>query len=428
MKVNVFWFRRDLRLDDNRGLSEALQTGLPVLPLFIFDTEIIEPLPNDDPRITFIYGTLQQINAELKKHESSLFCVKGTAIESFTRLVSEFEINTVYTNKDYEPQAIERDKVIADLLATHGINFKAYKDQVIFEEQEVVKDDGTPYTVYTPFMRKWRARLSITDWNNVLKPDFSKFYSAQHAFPTLGSIGFRTSSIKVKDVTLDGLESYSETRDLPAVQGTSLVGPHLRFGTLSVRQLLKEAFERSETYVNELVWREFFMQILFNFPHVVNRSFKAKYDAIRWLNDEEHFKRWCEGRTGYPIVDAGMRELNATGYMHNRVRMITASFLVKHLLIDWRWGEAYFAEKLLDYELSSNNGNWQWVAGCGCDAAPYFRIFNPWEQQKKFDQKFDYILRWVPEFSTHRYPSPIIDHQIARKRALEAYSSAFNDN
>lgn len=426
MKVNVFWFRRDLRLVDNTGLMEALNEELPVLPLFIFDTTILNDLPENDARLSFIYDTLSEMNADLQKFQSGIHCRHGKVEQAFEEILADYEVNAVYANKDYEPQAIFRDQKIRNQLAQKGVSLHLFKDQVIFEESEVVKADGKPYLVYTPYMRKWRARLESEGWkfqktelaDNFIKQDFS--------LPNRAALGFKEASIKVKPFTLADIESYVDTRNIPSLESTSYLGPHLRFGTISIREILNEALKRSEIFVNELIWREFFMQILFHFPHAADRSFKAKYDKIKWLNNEDDFKRWCNGETGYPIVDAGMRELNETGYMHNRVRMITASFLCKHLLIDWRWGEAYFAEKLLDYELSSNNGNWQWVAGSGCDAAPYFRIFNPWEQQKKFDSNYLYIKKWVLEYDSNDYPEPMIDHPFARKRALEVFANGLN--
>ena len=422
MKVNVFWFRRDLRLNDNVGLHYALAEGLPVLPVFIFDKDIIGGLPEDDARVSFIHQTLSSMHSDLAKMASGVLCIHKSAGEAFDQLLGEYEINAVYANKDYEPAALDRDKKIQEELEQHGVSLKLFKDQVIFEEKEVLKQDGEPYTVYTPYMRKWRQRLKEENWQYEELPARGQFLNHQGHLPDLSELGFRESTIKVKPYDLSDLQSYSDTRNIPHLDSTSHLGPHLRFGTVSIRQIMDYALKTSETFANELIWREFFMQILFNFPHVVDKSFKAKYEHITWNNNEEDFAKWCQGETGYPIVDAGMRELNETGFMHNRVRMITASFLCKHLLIDWRWGEAYFAEKLLDYELASNNGNWQWVAGCGCDAAPYFRIFNPWEQQKKFDKQKQYIEHWVPEYETEEYPDPMIEHTFARKRALDRYA------
>ena len=422
MKINVFWFRRDLRLEDNVGLHKALAAGLPVLPLFIFDKDILDHLPKDDARLTFIHQTVSAMHKSLAAWDSGMLCLHDGAVKAFAKLLQDYEVETVFANRDYEPAAIERDTEIANLLEKHGAGLQLYKDQVIYEEKEVVKADGKPYTVYTPYMRKWREHLQADNWQYNELPLTGEFLKHQGYLPDLSALGFTASSVKVKPVQFNGLASYEETRNFPALDSTSHLGPHLRFGTVSIRKMLDYGLKTNETFVNELIWREFFMQILFNFPHVVGKSFKAKYEHITWNNNEEEFAKWCQGKTGYPIVDAGMRELNETGYMHNRVRMITASFLVKHLLIDWRWGEAYFAEKLLDYELASNNGNWQWVAGCGCDAAPYFRVFNPWEQQKKFDKEGQYIRRWVPEIDSLEYPEPMVDHPMARQRALDRFA------
>lgn len=425
-KISLFWFRRDLRLNDNHGLHEALNGSFPVLPIFIFDDNIIDELPKDDARLTFIYDTLSSINETLKSHSSGLLCLKGKPIEVWKTLVSQYDIQAVYTNEDYEPYAIQRDQHVASLLDDSNIPFYAFKDQVIFEKDEVVKQDGKPYTVYTPYKNKWLEKFhdgllrnyKVDSWQN-----YSKF---QCDFPTLSDIGFQRSLITVMPYDLSVADDYENTRNFPAISGTSALSPHLRFGTVSVREIVAKVKSNS-IFLSELIWREFFMQILFHFPDVVQHNFKRKYDGIQWRNNEEEFDKWKRGETGYPIVDAGMRELNTTGYMHNRVRMITAGFLCKHLLIDWRWGEAYFAEKLLDYELSANNGNWQWSAGTGCDAAPYFRIFNPIEQIKKFDPDYKYIRKWVTDLDELTYPLPIVEHKFARERALKVYKVGLGD-
>lgn len=425
MKINLFWFRRDLRLIDNKGLCQALNSGLKVLPVFIFDTNIIDELPDDDPRVNFIYETLLSINNELGKSGSSILILKGDPVNVWKYLISSFEINDVYINKDYEPYAIERDNRIASLLAKNMTGFKRFRDQVIFEENDILKSDGKPYTVFTPYKNMWirklNENLSLTDSEKLT--DHSGFYQHVYTFPSRKELGFRESSISVRPYDLSIIPEYHKYRDLPAADRTSYLSPHLRFGTVSIREMVGKAYKQNPVFLNELIWREFFMQILFHFPDVVTDNFKSLYDDITWRNDEKEFKRWCEGETGYPIVDAGMRQLNATGYMHNRVRMITAGFLCKHLLTDWRWGEAYFARKLLDYELSSNNGNWQWAAGTGCDAAPYFRIFNPETQQKKFDPKMEYIIRWIEDRDQPDYPMRIVDHDFARQRAIDTYKA-----
>lgn len=425
-RIVVFWFRRDLRLEDNVGLHQALQSGNKVLPLFIFDEEILDKLPKDDARVSFIYNTLETINKELNSMSSSLLIKQGNPLEVWKTLLEEFSVSHVFCNHDYEPYAIKRDQDVKDFLESQSVSFHSYKDQVIFEKDEVLKTDGTPYTVFTPYKNKWLEHFQLSrDVKDYKIDTFKKeFYQSSFDVPSLRDIGFEKSSIKVKPYDLSVMSNYEKTRNYPAVDGTSNLSPYLRFGLLSTRKLVTKAHQTNPVFLSELIWREFFMQILYHFPHVVTESFRSKYDAIQWRNNKKEFESWCKGETGYPLVDAGMRELNATGYMHNRVRMVVASFLCKHLLIDWRWGEAYFAEKLLDYELSSNNGNWQWAAGTGCDAAPYFRVFNPSEQLKKFDKDFIYTKKWVPNFQELDYFQPIVEHKYARERALKAYKRA----
>ena len=421
-KVNVCWFRRDLRLFDNTAFYYAAKSDYPVLPLFIFDQNIIDELPKDDARISFIYDSLKSINQELNTCGGSIKIVKSTPLEAFNTLLNEYDIQSVYLNKDYEPYAIKRDKEVESFLAKENIAFNTFKDHVVFEQNEITKDDGNPYTVFTPYSKKWKNALA----NIILETfdvDLNKinFVPLKEGFPSIETLGFKKSTIIVPSYSLEQLGSYKNERNLPAKNSTSKLSVHLRFGTVSVRQMVKKAQQIGEDFLNELIWREFFHQVLWHFPYVVNKVFKPKYQLIEWRNNEEEFEKWCTGKTGYPIVDAGMRELNQTGLMHNRVRMITASFLCKHLLIDWRWGEAYFAEKLLDFDLAINNGNWQWVAGTGCDAAPYFRVFNPTTQTQRFDPNLAYIKKWVPEFESLEYPTPIVDHKYARERALKIY-------
>jgi deoxyribodipyrimidine photo-lyase len=421
-KVSFFWFRRDLRLDDNRGLSHALESPFPVIPLFIFDDAILESLPKDDARVSFIYDSLEKINIELNSSGSSLLIKKGKTTEIWKSLTEEFNIQNVFFNKDYEPYAIKRDLFISDLLKQNGIPAFSYKDHVVFEEKEITKSDGLPYTIYTPYKNKWLEKYKM-DGEAIAYTTvglFSNFYKSQFPFPSINQIGFKKSTIVVLPHNLKNISNYHETRDFPALDSTSYLSPHLRFGTVSIRKLVNWAAHKNQVFLSELIWREFFIQILFSFPNVVDRNFKSAYDGIQWINNENDFKRWCSGTTGYPMVDAGMRQLNETGYMHNRVRMVVASFLCKHLLINWQWGEAYFAEKLLDYELASNVGNWQWAAGTGCDAAPYFRVFNPEIQLKKFDEKGIYIRKWIPEFDLG-YNEPMIEHAFARDRAIATY-------
>lgn len=426
--MTIFWFRRDLRLDDNTGLFHALNSNEEVLPIFIFDETILSQLPKDDARITFIHGRLEEIQKQLKGIGKSLAVFHGTPEHVFKKLIAENKITTVFTNHDYEPYARKRDKMLNQLFTENEIGFKTCKDQVLFEKSEVVKDDGNPYVVYTPYSKKWKENFRKTKLVHYPSENLlEKITTHSYSFLSLKNIGFVKSSIEPKpfDISDELIANYEETRNFPAISGTSMLGIYLRFGTLSIRKLINIANKsRNDTFLNELIWREFFMQILWHFPHTVNRSFREKYDAIKWSNEEALFEKWCEGKTGYPFVDAGMRELNATGHMHNRVRMIVASFLCKHLLIDWRWGETYFAQKLLDYEQSSNVGNWQWAAGSGVDAAPYFRIFNPTEQIKKFDNDLKYIKKWVPELETSKYPKPIVDHKEAREKCLRIYKEA----
>lgn len=425
MKINVFWFRRDLRTEDNTALSNALRSGLPVLPVFIADTNITGELPADDSRISFIHQRLSSIDKSLRNSGSSLYVLRGDPVAKWKELISLFDIGSVYINKDYEPYAIDRDNAVEAVLKKQGIVLLRYKDQVILEENEVMKSDGSPYTVFTPYRNQWMKKLEQVrpDLSGNTPAPTSEYFKCSYPFPKLEDIGFRQGSLKVRPYDLQAIPGYHKFRDDPQADMTTHLSPHLRFGTVSIRNLVRTGLEQNMTFLNELIWREFFMQILFHFPNVVTGNFKPAYDDILWRNDENDFQRWCRGETGYPIVDAGMRQLNSTGWMHNRVRMITSGFLCKHLLIDWRWGEAYFARQLLDYELSSNNGNWQWAAGTGCDAAPYFRIFNPETQQKKFDPKEVYIRRWVKDYGKPGYPSKMVAHEFARERALDAYKT-----
>lgn len=428
--INIFWFRRDLRLDDNVGFFNALQSDHPVLPIFIFDKAILDQLPKDDARVSFIYNTLQNMRDTLQaEHQSSIAMYYDNPKDVFKTLMDEYTIDTVFTNHDYEPYATKRDKEIENLLSKNEIKFKTYKDQVIFEKDEVVKKDGDPYVVYTPYMRVWKENFKSYNLEIYYTNSYLNNLVEHTRLPnlSLSDIGFKQSSQKIEDYTVTPtlIQNYEATRNFPAKDATSKLGPHLRFGTVSVRKMIKKAIaENNEIFWQELIWREFFMQILWHFPQTHKEAFKAKYDRIEWRNNETEFKAWCEGKTGYPLVDAGMRQLNQTGFMHNRVRMLVGSFLCKHLLIDWRWGEAYFAEKLHDYDMSSNVGNWQWVAGSGVDASPYFRIFNPTTQIDKFDKQHDYIKQWVPDYQELTYPQPIVDHKEARERCLKVYKEA----
>ena len=427
--VNIFWFRRDLRVDDNHGLFQALNAGLPVVPVFIFDPAILSQFPNpNDARLTFIHQSLVGLDREFRKYNSRLQVYFSSPEVVFGQLSARYSIRGVFANTDYEPTAIARDEKVAEILQAKGIEFRSFKDQIVFHWDEVVKADGSPYTVFTPYSRKWKEKLAdqelpVFESEKLLSN--LKHLSSDY-FPELKEIGYNVQNVNFPDKTFDQLliENYARMRDFPAENGTSRLGIHLRFGTVSIRKLTQFARIHSEVFQNELIWRNFYMDILWHFPHAAEKSFKPTYDFIPWRNNESEFERWCNGQTGYPLVDAGMRELNETGYMHNRVRMVVASFLTKHLLIDWRWGEAYFASRLLDYELASNNGGWQWASGSGCDAAPYFRIFSPDLQTKKFDPQLKYIRKWVPEFETFTYPKPIVDHAMARARAVETYKIA----
>ena len=429
--VNIVWFRRDLRLSDNAALYHALRAGIPVLPIFIFDQNILDQLEDKkDKRVAFIHGAITEMQTQLVRMGSTMQVFYGKPMEIFGKLVEQYTIGAVFTNHDYEPYAMERDTAIASFLSEKSIGFNTFKDQVIFEKSEVTKDDGKPYTVFTPYSRKWKAKLN-TFYLKAYPTEkyFKQFYQqAPVAIPSLTSMGFEAveAVFPSRELNQEIVMKYSQNRDFPALDnGTSKMGVHLRFGTVSIRKVATIAAGLNETYLNELIWRDFYQMILWHFPKVgKGHAFKAEYDKIKWRNNEEEFQKWCEGKTGYPIVDAGMRELNTTGFMHNRVRMIVASFLTKHLLIDWRWGEAYFASKLLDFDLAANNGGWQWAASSGCDAAPYFRVFNPYLQTEKFDKEFKYIKKWVPEFQEFTYPKPIVVHEIARKRVLETYAAA----
>lgn len=423
-KLTIFWFRRDLRLSDNHGLYKALESSENVLPIFIFDVEILSKLENKaDKRVDYIFQVLQILNQHLEKTGKSIKIYYGKPLEIFKELVQDNDIEAVFCNEDYEPSAIKRDLEIKEYLNKNKIDFQSFKDQVHFHKDEILKSDGTPYTIYTPYSKQWLLKYTSDNVENYASEKLLQhFCDVEKQTISLKEIGFEETGYVFESpiINSDLIKSYHETRNFPTVK-TSEMSVHLRFGTISVRKLAAASAKLNQTYLKELIWREFFMQILYHFPKVVHQSFKKKYDHISWLYDDDILKKWQEGKTGYPIVDAGIRQLNETGFMHNRVRMVCASFFTKHLLMDWRIGEAYFAEKLLDYDLSANNGNWQWSAGSGCDSAPYFRIFNPEEQQKKFDPDFKYIKKWVKEYGTSEYPEPIVDHKFARQRALETY-------
>ena len=427
--TNIFWHRRDLRIHDNAGLYKALKSGEIIQPIFIFDTTILSKLPVSDQRVLFIHQELQKLKAKYAELGSDLKVFHGNPRDIIPLIVETYNAKIVYTNRDYEPYALQRDKALFEQLKEVKCELIGAKDHVIFEKNEILKADGLPYTVFTPYSRKWKEQLNEFYLSSYPVEKYSKYLNQTVAepVPSLKNIGFnseQTVEFPSLETPLSTIERYNETRDIPSILGTSRLSIHLRFGTISIRELARIAKAKNETYLNELIWRDFYQMIIFHFPHSARDSFKKQYDQIQWERNEAHFKAWCEGKTGYPLVDAGMRELNATGFMHNRVRMVVASFLTKHLLIDWRLGEAYFADNLSDLELASNTGRWQWAAGCGCDAAPYFRVFNPTSQQEKFDKEFKYIKKWLPEFGTPAYPKPIIDHKFARERVLARYKEA----
>jgi deoxyribodipyrimidine photo-lyase len=430
--VSIFWHRRDLRFHDNAGLYHALKSGFPVQAVFIFDTAILDVLQDrSDARVTFIYDALQRLNKVYQLYGAAIKIYVGRPMEVWPQILRDFKVAAVFTNRDYEPYAQERDKTLYDFLQAHKIPFTGYKDQVIFEKNEVMKDDGKPYTVYTAYSRKWKQKCNSFFLKSYPNEKYASglFPSSNHDFPSLAQIGFQESTIRIASPKIEPqiMANYHETRDIPAIHGTTRLSVHLRFGTISIRELARKAQEQNEKYLNELIWRDFYQMILFHFPHSAKSSFKPAYDRIPWRNNEQEFEAWKNGQTGYPFVDAGMRELLHTGFMHNRVRMIVASFLSKHLLIDWRWGEAWFAEKLLDFDLASNVGGWQWAASSGCDAAPYFRVFNPALQTEKFDPEFAYIRKWVPEFQKPEYVKPIVDHKMARDRVIAVYKKALQE-
>ncbi len=428
--VTLFWFRRDLRLDDNAGLYHALKNHLQVQPLFIFDKDILNQLSSTDARVLFIHQTLEKIKEDLQKKGSDLIVRYGEVEEIFEQLFTEFHVDAVYANHDYEPKAIKRDEKISELCQSKNIQFLTYKDQCIFEKKEILSDQQKNYTVYTPYKKKWLSLVNefyLKSYPNDLYEAHYRKVSTKTAMMSLKEMKFENFDFEFPETDLKTamLKKYSEQRDFPSLEkATSRLGLHLRFGTVSPRELAREGLKHSDVWLSELIWRDFFMQILWHYPHVETSSFRPQYEKVAWRKDKAEFDKWCEGQTGYPLVDAGMRELNQTGHMHNRVRMVVASFLTKHLLMHWLQGERYFAEKLLDYDLSANNGNWQWSAGTGCDAAPYFRIFNPASQIERFDPEFKYVKKWVPEFGTSEYVKPMVDHSFARERALTEFKKA----
>ena len=431
-EVTIFWFRRDLRLEDNCALYHAHLETWPVQPVFIFDTDILDNLDNKrQARVEFIHAGIVRLQHELRQCGASMDVRIGTPLQVWETLCTDYVIRAVWTNRDHEPYARKRDRAVWRLLQGKGIPFRAKKDHTLFERDEIVKKDGRPYLVYTPYSKAWKGKLTNED----LLPYPSSaqtnwMQAAEKPVPEISQLGFKPSGISFpsRKPDEDIIRNYHKTRDFPAIRGTTRMGVHLRFGAVSIRRLASMAMANNEKYLDELIWRDFYQAILWHFPKVATHNFDARCDGIEWRNNREEFDRWRTGTTGFPLVDAGMRELNSTGFMHNRLRMITASFLSKHLLVDWRWGEAWFAEKLLDYELASNNGGWQWAAGTGVDAAPYFRIFNPYAQADKFDRDRKYICRWVPEYDTPDYPPPMVEHKSARARALMTYRRTQTEN
>jgi len=426
----IFWFRRDLRLDDNHALFKALKSGYDVLPIFIFDSNITNKLNQNDHRLNYINNVLDGLNKRLSENKKKIYIYKGNPIEIISKLIIKLKIKEIYLNKDYEPYARDRDDKIEKLCVANNVSYNSFKDHVIFEEDQIVKKDGTPYVVYTPYSRKWIEKFQSNQLDSYPSElNLGGFVDSDKIREVNYLMDFEKNIISPKTYNLnnDLIDKYEETRNFPALDSTSRIGVNLRFGTVSTRKIVKTSSERSNnTFLKELIWREFFIQILWHFPHTTEKSFKDKYERIEWRNDMDDFKLWCDGKTGYPIVDAGMNQLNKTGFMHNRLRMVVGSFLCKHLLIDWRLGEKYFADKLFDYEQASNVGNWQWVAGCGVDAAPYFRIFNPEEQQKKFDKELQFIKKWIPNYDKDNYINKIVDHKFARERCLNTYKKALN--
>ena len=469
----LMWFRRDLRSEDNAALFAALKDSRRVYCVFVYDTEILDALPTrKDRRVEFIWQSVTELGYALEKAGGQLITLHGAALTEIPLLAATLGVQAVYANHDYEPAALERDRAVALALKDSGIAFLTRKDQVIFEKDEVLTLGGTPFSVFTPYKNAWLKKL---------EPFFVKAYPveryaanlakapAQQRMLSLADIGFEPTNLqalgisggavagkKLLDDFLPRMARYRDSRDFPAKKGPSYLSVHLRFGTVSIRALTRAAWsgtggpsgEGPATWLSELVWRDFYFMILHHHPHVVSRAFKPAYDAIQWPNDQNLFAAWCEGRTGYPIVDAAMRQLNQTGYMHNRLRMIAASFLVKDLHVDWRWGEKYFADQLNDFDQSANNGGWQWAASTGCDAQPYFRIFNPVSQSERFDAEGAFIRRYVPELADcdkraihapwemtlleqqgagviigKDYPAPVVEHATARLQALEMFKA-----
>ena len=469
----LFWFRRDLRATDNAGLYHALKSARRVYCVFVFDTEILDALPNKlDRRVEFILESVGELEASLRALGGGLMVRHARADALIPALARELNVDAVFVNDDYEPLAIARDLRVRDELMRNDIGFHAFKDTVIFEKGEVLTQAGGSYSVFTPYKNAWLKKLD----DFYLKAYPVHAYAirlapspANESLPTLASLGFEPTNLKALGIDagesgarrrledfVERMERYRDARDFPAVKGVSWLSVHNRFGTVSIRELaalahaetLRRKNPGAETWLGELIWRDFYFQILYHHPHVVASAFRREYDAIEWPNDNALFAAWCEARTGYPIIDAAMRQINQTGYMHNRLRMIVASFLTKDLLIDWRLGEKYFADNLNDFDLAANNGGWQWAASTGCDAQPYFRIFNPVTQSERFDPAGKFIRRYLPELKNvpdkfihapwtmplpeqqscaavigNDYPAPVVDHAVQREKALALYKA-----
>ncbi|MDN4055171.1 deoxyribodipyrimidine photo-lyase [Massilia sp. YIM B02763] len=474
LRNSLVWFRRDLRTDDHAALHHALLSSHRVFGVFVFDTDILAGLPPDDRRVQFIHASLAELDARLRSMGGYLIVRHGRAADDIPRLAAELDAESVFANHDYEPQAIRRDRAVLDALRRAGRSLQTFKDQVVFERDEVLTKTGGPFSVFTPYKNAWLKRLAaephaVDAWETAAHAGALAPAPAGHALPTLEDLGFcapatplpaagMAGAEQLLDAFLERMARYDHERDYPALDATSRLSLHLRFGTLSVRRLVRLVRARIDAgqggpgapvWLSELIWREFYMMILARHPRVVTDNFKPAFDALAWdegENADALFAAWCEGRTGYPLVDAAMLQLNRTGFMHNRLRMVTASFLTKDLGIDWRRGEAYFARKLDDYELSSNNGGWQWAASTGCDAQPWFRIFNPVTQSKRFDPDGTFIREWLPALEKldkaaihapwlakgaaldkagvvlgRDYPLPVVDHEQARARTLARF-------